>query len=135
MRFSPPATTVVLIAGLQGMGCEPQAPSADDALRINGTACVAGVLPADFTGLTVGAPADRPVRVQSNALEAVEVEAAFGDDTNASFSLLRAPFPAPDATVVPLRIQLTAAGTVTGTLFITPVVGAPCELTLTATTP
>lgn len=123
------------LLGLLGLGvvagCEPEATTVDDPLRINGTACVTGTLVADFPDLIVGVPVDRPVRVQDQDGAIVEVDVALDADSAPAFSLLREPFVADDATVVPLRVQLTGPGTVTGSLVLTPTTGSPCTLALT----
>ena len=113
--------------------CEPQASAVADPLRVNGAICSAGALPADLTGLTVGVPADRPLRVQDADGAPVGIDAVFAEGTDPAFSLLRQPFVADDATVVPLRIQVLS-GTPQGTLVLTPDVGNTCEIVLTATT-
>jgi len=114
------------------LACEPEAATVDDPVRINGTVCVTGALSTDFENLIVGVPVDRPVRVQDGGGAAVDVEAALGEGSDPAFSLLREPFVADDATVVPLRVQLTAAGDVTGSLVITPTAGSPCTIALVA---
>lgn len=124
------------LLGLLGLGvvpgCEPEGTAVDNPLRINRTACVTGTLSADFADLIVGVPVDRPVRVQDEGGAAVDVDAALLEGSDPAFSLLRAPFVADDATVVPLRVQLTAAGPVTGRLVFTPVTGSGCTLDLIA---
>lgn len=113
-------------------GCEPEAPSVDDPIVINGTACETGALAAAFPSLIVGVPVDRPVRVQDGAGVAIDVDVRLSDDADPAFSVLRAPFVADDATVVPLRVQLTSSGAVTGTLELTPAAASPCRLSLRA---
>ena len=112
--------------------CEPEVEAVEAPMRVNGTTCITGTLSADFENLIVGVPADRPARVQDEGGAAVDVDAALSEDSAPAFSLLRAPFVADDATVVPLRVQLTAAGVVTGGLVLTPATGSPCTLELTA---
>jgi hypothetical protein len=113
--------------------CEPQSAVVEAPLRVNGTVCMTGALPADFTGLIENVPADRPLRVQSDDGGPATVTAAFdAESTDPSFSILRTPFPADDATVVPLRILLTIAETVTGLLMLTPDAGSACEIVLSA---
>ena len=121
----------VLLACL--CACEPQASAVEDPLRVNDAICGSGTLPADLTGLTVGVPADRPLRVQEAGGAPVGIDAVFAEGTDPAFSLLRQPFVAGDATVVPLRIQVLS-GTPQGTLVLTPDVGSTCEIVLTATT-
>jgi len=124
---------VCILALAVTSACEPQAPAVDAPLRINGTACVTGGLPADFTGLTPNVPADRPLRVQDESGAPVGLDAALADGADPSFSILREPFVADDATVVPLRIVPVVQGTVNGTLVLTPDVGSACEVVLSAT--
>jgi hypothetical protein len=130
MRRDPRILALALVGAVTG--CEPEVATVDDPLRINGTACVTGALSADFAGLIVGVPVDRPVRVQDAGGAAVDVEAALADGSDPAFSLLRAPFVADDATVVPLRVQLTAPGAVGGSLVFTPSSGSACTLELVA---
>jgi hypothetical protein len=113
-------------------GCEPEGVAVDDPLVINDTACETGSLSASFSGLTVGVPVDRPVRVQDGARAAIDVDVRLSDDADPAFSLLRAPFVVNDAMVVPLRVQLTSTGTVTGTLELAPETASPCRLSLRA---
>ena len=132
MKKSPHALFgTVLIAC--SCACEPQASAVEDPLRVNDAICGSGTLPADLTGLTVGVPADRPLRVQDASGAPVEIDAVFAEGTDPAFSLLRQPFVADDATVVPLRVQVLS-GTPEGTLVLTPDIGSACEIALTATT-
>jgi hypothetical protein len=130
MRRDPRILALALFGAVTG--CEPEVATVDDPLRINGTACVTGSLSADFANLIVGVPVDRPVRVQDEGGAAVDVEATLAEGSDPAFSLLRAPFVADDATVVPLRVQLTAPGSVGGSLVFTPSTGSPCTLDLVA---
>ena len=63
---------------------------------------------------------------------AIDVDVRLSDDTHPAFSVLRAPFVVDDATVVPLRVQLTSSGSVTGALEFTPTTASPCRLSLSA---
>jgi hypothetical protein len=112
--------------------CAPEPATVDDPLRINGTTCITGTLNAAFPDLIVGVPVDRPVRVQDAGGASVDVEVALAEGSDPAFSLLRSPFVADDATIVPLRVQLIAAGTVIGNLVVTPASGSPCTIDLTA---
>jgi hypothetical protein len=113
--------------------CEPAPPAA---LVVDGQPCIDGALPANFSGLVVGAPFDHAFRVTDDLGGVVELEAAFVDGSDASMRLLRAPFAAEGAVVVPFRVQPTAPGRSAGTLELTPggePALAPCRVAVTAT--
>jgi hypothetical protein len=117
--------------------CEPGDASAGGGVVVNDVPCEGGVVALDFPDLTVGAPAGRTVFVrdaQGGVDGVIEADVGFGEGTDPAFSLLRDPFIANDALVLPLRIQPTQAGSVAGSFVIVLDDALACTVQLSAST-
>lgn len=114
---------LLLTAVTLTLGCEP---SGGGAVLVDGRSCAEGSIPADFTGLTPGAPFDHAFVVDVDA-----ADVAFAADADPAISLRREPFAGEGGLVIPLRIQMTSAEPVSGTLTITPAEQPACSLLIT----
>jgi hypothetical protein len=117
-------------------GCEPDGGGAASVF-VNDVPCEDGAVALDFPDLTVGAPAGRTVFLRDangGAEGVVDANVGFGDGTDPAFTLLRDPFVASDALVLPLRIQPSAAGSVIGSIVVVIDDALACTVALSAST-
>ena len=119
-------------------GCEPDGGGGGASVVVNDAPCAGGSVALEFSDLVVGAPAGRTVFLENadGSLEGgvFDADVGFGEGTDAAFSLLRDPFVASEALVLPLRIQPTVAGNVGGSIVVVVDDALACTIQLSAST-
>ncbi len=129
------AAAVAAALALGGGACEPAGPAL---LVVDGVPCADGTLPATFTGLRPNVPLDHAFRVTDDRDGTPVLSAAFADGSDPGLTLLRAPFVADGAVVVPFRAVAPGPEPVSGALALSPDAGnglPPCTIAISASAP
>ena len=135
----PPCGRAAVVAATLVVGAGACEPAGAALLVVDGVPCAEGTLPATFTGLRPNVPLDHAFRVTDDRDGTPGLAAAFAEGSDPGLTLLRAPFVADGAVVVPFRAVAPGPEPVSGALVLQPAGDADalpaCTIAVSASAP